>query len=184
MDAKKRAADLLRQFKGDAYSFGLDNLDKTGEFVASLGRSALVIANTQFLKPVADRILVSLRERGISLAGERIVPDAGPNAPREDVYRIESYILHFQPDCLVAIGGGSAIDAAKAANALAALGGYSPEIEAYFGTGLIAEALAKTGRKLRPLVAVQTAASSGAHLTKYANITDPVAGQKKLIVDE
>ncbi|MGE5549864.1 MAG: iron-containing alcohol dehydrogenase, partial [Bacteroidota bacterium] len=40
------------------------------------------------------------------------------------------------------------------------------------------------GRKLRPLVAVQTAASSGAHLTKYANITDPVAGQKKLIVDE
>jgi len=28
------------------------------------------------------------------------------------------------------------------------------------------------------------AASSGAHLTKYSNITDPVAGQKKLIVDE
>ena len=29
-----------------------------------------------------------------------------------------------------------------------------------------------------------TAASSGAHLTKYSNITGPVAGQKKLIVDE
>jgi alcohol dehydrogenase class IV len=35
-----------------------------------------------------------------------------------------------------------------------------------------------------PVVAVQTAASSGAHLTKYSNITDPVTGQKKLIVDE
>src|SRR4030042_1377414 len=34
------------------------------------------------------------------------------------------------------------------------------------------------------LVAVQTAASSGAHLTKYSNITDLVTGQKKLIVDE
>ena len=34
------------------------------------------------------------------------------------------------------------------------------------------------------MVAVQTAASSGAHLTKYSNITDPVTGQKKLIVDE
>jgi len=33
-------------------------------------------------------------------------------------------------------------------------------------------------------VAVQTAASSGAHLTKYSNITDLVTGQKKLIVDE
>jgi alcohol dehydrogenase class IV len=31
---------------------------------------------------------------------------------------------------------------------------------------------------------VQTSASSGAHLTKYSNITDPVAGQKKLIVDD
>ena len=42
----------------------------------------------------------------------------------------------------------------------------------------------KTGRSVMPVVAVQTAASSGAHLTKYSNITDPVTGQKKLIVDE
>ena len=42
----------------------------------------------------------------------------------------------------------------------------------------------KTGRPVMPVVAVQTAASSGAHLTKYSNITDPVTGQKKLIVDE
>ena len=33
-------------------------------------------------------------------------------------------------------------------------------------------------------MAIQTSASSGAHLTKYSNITDPVVGQKKLIVDE
>jgi len=33
-------------------------------------------------------------------------------------------------------------------------------------------------------VAIQTAASSGAQLTKYANITDVHTGQKKLIVDE
>jgi alcohol dehydrogenase class IV len=42
----------------------------------------------------------------------------------------------------------------------------------------------KTGRPVLPVIAVQTAASSGAHLTKYSNITDPVTGQKKLIVDE
>ena len=34
-----------------------------------------------------------------------------------------------------------------------------------------------------PVVAVETVASSGAHLTKYSNITDPVSGQKKLIID-
>jgi alcohol dehydrogenase class IV len=34
------------------------------------------------------------------------------------------------------------------------------------------------------VVAVQSASSSAAHLTKYSNITDPVDEQKKLIVDE
>jgi alcohol dehydrogenase len=33
-------------------------------------------------------------------------------------------------------------------------------------------------------VAIQTAAGSGAHLTKYSNITDGKTGQKKLIVDD
>jgi len=42
----------------------------------------------------------------------------------------------------------------------------------------------KTGRSVMPVVAVMMAASSGAHLTKYANITDLARGQKKLIVDE
>jgi len=37
---------------------------------------------------------------------------------------------------------------------------------------------------LTPHVAIQTAASSAAHLTKYSNITDIATGQKKLIVDE
>jgi alcohol dehydrogenase len=57
-------------------------------------------------------------------------------------------------------------------------------IEPYFGTGAVTKMKEKTGRSVMPVVAVQTAASSGAHLTKYSNITDPVTGQKKLIVDE
>lgn len=184
MDLKKRAERLLRGFKGDDYAFGLGVMDKVGEYAASYGKTALVISNTTYLKPVADQVVASLKKHGVRLAGERIVPDAGPNCPREDVYRIESYILHFKPDCIIAIGGGSSIDAGKAANTLATLGGNSPEIDSYFGTGLVTAALKQTGRTLRPLIAVQTAASSGAHLTKYSNVTDPVAGQKKLIVDE
>jgi alcohol dehydrogenase len=49
---------------------------------------------------------------------------------------------------------------------------------------LVTDAVAKSNRSLSPHVAVQTAASSGAHLTKYSNITDVQTGQKKLIVDE
>lgn len=185
MALKARARQLLKGFKGDSYAFGLRVLDKVGEFAAEFGKIAMVVANhADWFRPVVDPVIGSLKRRGIVLVGDRIVPDAAPNTPREDVYRITTYILQFKPDCLIAVGGGSTIDAVKAANVLASLGEYEPEIEPYFGTGQVSTALAKTGKKLLPMVAVQSAASSGAHLTKYSNVTDPVAGQKKLIVDD
>ena len=57
-------------------------------------------------------------------------------------------------------------------------------IDPYFGVGNVTKVKNLAGRSPIPLIAVETAASSGAHLTKYANITDPLTGQKKLIVDE
>ncbi len=184
MNIKDKAAELLKTFKGDSYLFGLDVLNNVGGIAASYGKKALVISNTTYMKPICDQVVNSLKKHGVELAGNRIVPEAAPNAPREDVYRIESYILHFQPDVVISIGGGSSIDAAKAAIALATQGDNSPEIEDYFGVGLVSASLEKTGKPMLPHIAVQTSASSGAHLTKYSNVTDPVAGQKKLIVDE
>lgn len=184
MELKEKAVQLLKNFKGDNYVFGIGKLDEIGRIANQYGKSALVISNTTYLSPIANKVVNSLNKYGIKLAGGKIVPDAKPNCPREDVYRIESYILHFQPNCIIALGGGSTLDAAKAANVLASLGKYSPEIESYFGSGLVSKALEKTGGKLWPLIAIQTAASSGSHLTKYSNVTDPVVGQKKLIVDE
>ena len=181
----ENAKRQLRDWKGDAYVFGLGVLEKVGELARRRGARALLVGNTTYMKGTCDRVSASLAAAGVELAGGVVVPDAGPNAPREDVYRIESYILHHRPDCVVAVGGGSTIDACKAACVLAALGkSESPEIELYFGTGLVSAAAARHGATLTPLIAVQTSASSGAHLTKYSNVTDPVAGQKKLIVDE
>lgn len=184
MELREKAIQLLKGFKKDDYVFGLDKLEEIGRIAHQYGESALVISNTTYLKTVADRVIKSLDRYGIELASGAIVPDAKPNSPSDDVYRLETYILHFQPDCIIAIGGGSTIDAVKAANVLASLGEYSPEVESYFGTGLVSKALEKTGKKLWPLIAIQTAASSGSHLRKYANVTDPVAKQKKIIVDE
>jgi len=184
-NSKETAYALLREWKGDSYVFGLDVLDKVGPLAASLGKTALVVANTTYLKPVADQVVKALKDANVSLAGGVIAPDSKPNAPREDVYRLESYILHYKPDSIIAVGGGSTIDAVKAANALASVGGaITPEIDHYFGTGVVTKALADSGKKLIPVIAVETSASSGAHLTKYANITDPIVGQKKLIVDD
>ncbi|MFY9444273.1 MAG: iron-containing alcohol dehydrogenase, partial [Bacillota bacterium] len=182
---KRSAREYLVRFKGDTYAFGVGIMDEVGRFAAEYGTTAMLVASeSDYVKPIVDKVMESLKQHGVALVPQRIVPNAAPNAPREDVYRIESYILHFNPDVIVAIGGGSNIDAVKAANALAALGTYSPEIDTYFGTGEVTKALRESGRQLKPLIAVQTASSSAAHLTKYSNVTDPVAGQKKLIVDD
>jgi alcohol dehydrogenase class IV len=124
-------------------------------------------------------ILDSLRAAGVEVAG--VLDGAAPNAPREDLARITEGLAALKPDVIVSFGGGSTIDAAKAAEVLRTLGG---SIDDYFGAGLVSKALAASGRRLTPHVAVQTVSSSSAHLTKYSNITDLATGQKKLIVDD
>ena len=184
MDYISKAYSLLKEWKGNDYVFGLDCLDQVGSIAKEYGKKTLLVSNTTYMKYVADEVVASLTAAGVEIAGGKIAPDAKPNAPREDVYRLTTYILQFKPDSIVAVGGGSAIDACKAASMLATLGAdITPEIDAYFGTGKVTEYLKETGKKLVPVIAVETSASSGAHLTKYSNITDPVVGQKKLIVD-
>jgi alcohol dehydrogenase len=82
---------------------------------------------------------------------------------------------------VISFGGGSTIDAVKSAEVLRTLNG---DIDAYFGTGLVTEALRSSSKSLTTHVAIQTVASSSAHLTKYSNITEVSTGQKKLIVDD
>ncbi|HOB89004.1 MAG TPA: iron-containing alcohol dehydrogenase [Bacillota bacterium] len=182
---KDRARTLLRDFKGASYAFGVDVLSETGKFASELGMTALGIANRNpWIIPVLDKVMDSLRKHGVTVVGEGVVRGSAPNSPREDVYRMAAGILQFEPDCIVAVGGGSTIDAVKAANVLASLGKWDLEIDSFFGTGLVTEAMTKYGAGLIPMVAVETAAGSAAHLTKYSNVTDLVAGQKKLIVDD
>lgn len=185
LTTKEQAAKLLGDWKKEDFVFGLGVLNQIGACATRFGKKCLVVSSYTYQKPVADAVMDSLKAAGIEVLTETPVPSAKPNAPREDVYRIESYILHYQPDFVVAIGGGSCIDACKCASMLATLGkDITPEIDYYFGTNMVTDALAKTGKKLLPVLAVETSASSGAHLTKYSNITDPVAGQKKLVVDD
>jgi alcohol dehydrogenase class IV len=184
VELQEKARRLISGWRGDTYGFGTGVLSSAGPRAARLGRKALLVSNSSpWSRPHLDAVVRALKAAGVELAGG-ICPGAAPNGPREDVYRIETYILHRRPDAVIAFGGGSTIDAAKAATALAALGAHDPEVEPYFGTGEVSRALASTGARMLPMLAIQTAASSAAHLTRYSNVTDPVSAQKKLIVDD
>ena len=173
------ADKLLQAFKGETYVHGCGVLDQAGRLAAELGsRAALVRSTYAGSDKLVRAIQASLKKAGVTVVGE--VAGSRPNAPREDLARISKAIGELDYDTLVVLGGGSTIDAAKAAEVLRTLGG---EIDPYFGTNQVTAALEAAGKSLSPTLAIQTASSSAAHLTKYANITDVHTGQKKLIVD-
>lgn len=175
----EKARVLLREFKGDSYLYGSGVLGQAGLLVGQVGARAAFVRSTY---PASDELARTVRQSmagaGVRVIGE--VAGAQPNAPREDLRRIAKAIRELDYDVLVVLGGGSTIDAAKAAEVLRTLGGG---IDDYFGTNQVTAALERAGKALTPIVAIQTAASSAAHLTKYSNITDVHTGQKKLIVD-
>jgi len=175
-----KARALLHEFKGDSYLFGTGVLPSVGKRAATAGTRAALVRDTfegsdNFVGLIKD----SLSESGVEVVGE--ITGAKPNCPRDDLLRITDKLKAADPDVVISFGGGSTIDAAKAAEVLRTLSG---KIDDYFGTGLVTEALKDGVKPLTPHVAIQTAASSAAHLTKYSNITDTSTGQKKLIVDE
>lgn len=176
-----KARSLLHEFKGDAYIYGEGVLPQIGELVTKTGGKSCALVSSSFsaIDPFVDELKAVLQGSGVELKAH--IPGPKPNAPVEDVERITEALIKVDPDCMVSFGGGSVIDAAKAAEVLRTYGGT---IEDYFGSGNVTEALEKTGKKCRPHLAIQTAASSAAHLTKYSNITNLKTGQKKLIVDE
>ncbi len=180
MQKFENAQSLIRRFKGDKYVCGFDVLPQAGAMAAGLGRRAAVVRDTfPGSEAFGSTIIGSLKAAGVDVLG--CVDGAAPNCPREDLARITTSLTALNPDVIVSFGGGSTIDAAKAAEVLRTLGGG---IDDYFGVALVTKALAAAGKTLTPHLAIQTASSSAAHLTKYSNITNLKTGQKKLIVDE
>ncbi|MDQ1281082.1 MAG: alcohol dehydrogenase [Thermoproteota archaeon] len=194
MSESLEAQKILRKWKGSSYVFGERVLNKVGELTKLFGkRTLLVISASPWVEEPRKIIERSLEKSGISYT---IVNGARANAPREDVYRITFQVTMYRPDSIIAVGGGSTIDACKAASVLATYSSsdvsrvlnvkwdVAGTIDPYFGTGLVTKVRDATKKDLITIIAVQTGASSGAHLTKYSNITDLVTKQKKLIVDD
>lgn len=106
------------------------------------------------------------------LSGHEIRTVSGINAepPLEDVDRIIMAGREFNPGCVVAIGGGSVIDAAKAAAALIPVEGLCAD---YFS-----DAKEITGKGLF-FAALPTSSGTGAEITNNSVLTDAATKIKK-----
>jgi len=185
---RRTARDLLSGWKGGVYAFGPGCVGRVGPLAAEVGgagagpRAVLVANGSAWMASTLAAVEAALAEAGVQVVAR--TAGARPNSPRDDVYRMQDAIAAAEADLVVAVGGGSTIDAAKAGGVLATLAGPGHDIEPFFGVGRVGEALAKQQTRLPAFVAVQNAAGSAAHLTRYSNITDPATAQKKLIIDD
>jgi alcohol dehydrogenase class IV len=97
----------------------------------------------------------------------------------ETVEAMIDLLENEKPDQVVAIGGGSIMDAAKAAFLTYQGGG---RVSNYFGVDLFSKN--NSGVRLRKVICFPTTSGTGSEVTPYANIVDKHAGVKKLIVEK
>jgi alcohol dehydrogenase class IV len=149
--------------------------DASRRLCASIGqfgyRRVLIVTDAVLVKlGLVEPLRQSLLAQGIDVAvHDGITPDptypvlqAGYAAARA-----------HRSDAILAIGGGSAIDAAKVIGAMV-VSGKSP-------AKLIG--MLKVGKPMLPLFAIPTTAGTGSEVTVAAVVTDPVKHVKSAVID-
>lgn len=97
----------------------------------------------------------------------------------EEIRKIVKTLEQDQPDEVVAIGGGSVMDAAKAAWL-----SYQAktDVTELFGANVISKRFPT--KQFKRIIAVPTTAGTGSEVTQYSNISDPDANLKYVISEE
>jgi len=172
--------DIIKEYRYTAIHFGEGILDGAGaKLKGRCGRVLIVMGGGSARSSGAlDRLAGSMKRAGIE---SETFEGVEPNPSIDTVHHIADLLEGGRIDKVIALGGGSAIDAAKAAQAVATYGG---PVDRYFGVGRVTELRGSEGPPCVPIAAVPTTSGSGAEVTLYSSITDSSKGLKKLIVDE
>lgn len=116
-----------------------------------------------------------LSQKYLSAHDAQIVPDVPPDPTAESVRFVVQAVRDSDPDWIIALGGGSVLDAAKAAALLAKAEG---DILDYL------RGLRQIQTPGIPLVAIPTTAGSGSEVTPYASITDEELKKKTSLTSD
>ena len=96
-----------------------------------------------------------------------------------DIEAAASVLKGSDFDAVIAFGGGSAIDFAKATTAMLAVGGSNANLDS-----LIEDAGELSKKQILPIYAVPTTAGTGSEVTPFATIWDHARGQKMSLLSD
>jgi len=140
--------------------FGNDVISQIGEEAIKIGKRALIVTDKGVLKTgYIQRIEQLLKEAGIKT---EVFSEVDPNPRDKSVQKGFNKATKFKTDLLVGVGGGSAIDTAKAIGVILQEGG---KIQDYEGLDMVK-------KPITPLIAVPTTAGTGTEVTFWSVITD------------
>jgi alcohol dehydrogenase class IV len=103
-----------------------------------------------------------------------VYDQAMPEPTMESVLKCYSQLESYDPDLIIALGGGSSIDLAKMSSLLLTYGGHPSN---YFGEN-------KVPGKIRPIIAIPTTAGTGSEVSPIAVVTDDKTDIKVGISDQ
>ena len=152
--------------------FGKGAITLLGPELRRMGVARALVVTDRFLyeSGAAARVGEVLSQAGVEYA---VFYRVQPNPTVQVVEDCAAAIRELSAQLLVALGGGSAIDTAKAAGILATNGGA---LEQYEGEG-------KSRVPGVPVAAVNTTAGTGSECTAFYIVTDPVRHSKMAMVD-
>ncbi len=149
--------------------FGLGSRRDFLEEASGQAYRRVLVVTAPPVAPLIQDLLQALRERGVSLQVLARV-DREP-----DTWMLQTVLREahdFGPDCVLGVGGGSALDVAKLA---AALYGSDQTLDEIFGTSGLR-------KRTLPLVCMPTTAGTGSEVSPNAVLLDPSDGLKKAAV--
>lgn len=131
----------------------------------------LLVTGPNIVKTIGKRLMAALEEEGFEYA---VFSDTEANPSIETVMKIVEQYHTAGADSIIALGGGSPMDAAKAAGAKIVRPNKSLKRMAGIFTVL---------KKLPPFIAIPTTAGTGSETTIAAIITDKANNHKYAIMD-
>ena len=178
-----RRNNNLQWFKVPAKTYFEPNAIRYLADMADVERVTIVTDTTMTALGFVDKVLDVLRRRNNSVAVQ-IIDEVEPEPSVRTVQKGAANMRHFKPDTIIALGGGSPMDAAKVMWLL-----YEhPEIvfsdlkQKFFDVRKRAFKFPVLG-DLAKLVCIPTTSGTGAEVTPFAVISDPDAGKKYPLAD-
>jgi len=155
------AGEINFEFVSAPYvAFGEGTLAKVGQFAKAAGYRALVVVGRRLDR--AERLAAILREHAVGMATFSVLGE-----PEVETVRSGTALAKREGcDFVIAIGGGSVIDAGKAIAAMLANDGDVLDYLEIIGKG---RKLTRSGR----IIAIPTTAGTGSEVTRNAVLASP-----------